>query len=81
MTLSIFDVYVVNMTKHNIHLMRAGAVQHPRVCRLFQELQTNLFTASIFQTTDGFLHFYVEKFMVFLLYLNGNYRNRNKNRT
>lgn len=69
-------VSVVDMTKHRTRLMRAGDVLHPRVCRLSPEFQSNFLTASISWTTDGFLHFYMENFMVFLLYLIWNYRNK-----
>lgn len=71
-----FGVYVVDMTKRRTRLMRAGDILHPRVCRLSQEFQTNCLTASISQTTDGFLHFYMENFMVFLLHLVWNYRKK-----
>lgn len=45
--------------------MRAGAVQHPRVCHVSQEVHANIFTATIYQIADGFLYFYTENFMVF----------------
>ena len=54
-----FRVYAVDMTKHNTLLMRTRAGEHARVCRLSQEVQNNTFTASIFQTTDGSLNFYM----------------------
>lgn len=52
-----FGAYVVKLTKHNTLLMRAVAVQHPRVCHVSQEVQAYIFTATIYHTANGLYYF------------------------
>lgn len=53
-----FGAYVVKLTKHNTLLMRAVAIQHPRVCLVSQEVQAHILHFTIDHTADGLFYFF-----------------------